>query len=46
MSENETNNMALNSLSNKGTSQNRKRVGRGMGSGTVSYTHLTLPTKA
>ena len=22
----------------------RKRVGRGMGSGTVSYTHLTLPT--
>ena len=34
MSENETNNMALNSLSNKGTSQNRKRVGRGMGSGT------------
>ena len=34
MSENETNNMALNSLSNKGTAQNRKRVGRGMGSGT------------
>jgi len=34
MSENKTNNMALNSLSNKGTSQNRKRVGRGMGSGT------------
>jgi large subunit ribosomal protein L15 len=34
MSENETNNMALNSLSNKGTSQNKKRVGRGMGSGT------------
>ncbi|MDO7598385.1 MAG: 50S ribosomal protein L15, partial [Flavobacteriaceae bacterium] len=26
--------MTLNSLSNKGTSQNRKRVGRGMGSGT------------
>ena len=34
MSENETNNMMLNSLSNEGTSQNRKRVGRGMGSGT------------
>ena len=34
MSENETNNMTLNSLSNEGTSQNRKRVGRGMGSGT------------
>jgi large subunit ribosomal protein L15 len=33
MSENETNNMALNSLSNKGTSQNRKRVGIGMVSG-------------
>ena len=29
MSENETNNMTLNSLSNEGTSQNRKRVGRG-----------------
>ncbi|MDG2093440.1 MAG: 50S ribosomal protein L15 [SAR86 cluster bacterium] len=26
--------MALNSLSNEGTAQNRKRVGRGMGSGT------------
>ena len=34
MSENETNKMSLNSLSSKGTSQNRKRVGRGMGSGT------------
>ena len=34
MSENETNNMSLNSLSSKGTAQNRKRVGRGMGSGT------------
>ena len=34
MSENETNNMTLNSLSNEGTSQNSKRVGRGMGSGT------------
>lgn len=34
MSENETNKMSLNSLSNKGTSKNRKRVGRGMGSGT------------
>ena len=34
MSENETNNMTLNSLSNEGTSQNRKRVGRGIGSGT------------
>ena len=31
MSENETNNMMLNSLSNEGTSKNRKRVGRGMG---------------
>jgi len=34
MSENDTNIMALNSLSNEGTAQNRKRVGRGMGSGT------------
>ena len=34
MSENDTNIMKLNSLSNEGTSQNRKRVGRGMGSGT------------
>ena len=34
MSENETNNISLNSLSSKGTAQNRKRVGRGMGSGT------------
>ena len=34
MSENDTNIMALNSLSNEGTVQNRKRVGRGMGSGT------------
>lgn len=34
MSENETNKMSLNSLSNEGTSKNRKRVGRGMGSGT------------
>jgi large subunit ribosomal protein L15 len=34
MSENDTNIMKLNGLSNKGTSQNRKRVGRGMGSGT------------
>ena len=34
MSEEETNKMNLNSLSNVGTSQNRKRVGRGIGSGT------------
>ena len=34
MSENDTNVMKLNSLSNEGTAQNRKRVGRGMGSGT------------
>ncbi|NDH74833.1 MAG: 50S ribosomal protein L15, partial [Rhodobacteraceae bacterium] len=33
MSESEANTMSLNSLSNKGTAQNRKRVGRGMGSG-------------
>jgi large subunit ribosomal protein L15 len=33
MSENNTNIMSLNSLTNKGTAQNRKRVGRGMGSG-------------
>jgi len=33
MSENNTNVMSLNSLINKGTAQNRKRVGRGMGSG-------------
>ena len=34
MSENDTNVMTLNSLGNQGTAQNRKRVGRGMGSGT------------
>jgi len=34
MSENDTNVMTLNSLTNQGTAQNRKRVGRGMGSGT------------
>ena len=34
MSEEVTNKMNLNSLSNAGTSQNRKRVGRGIGSGT------------
>ena len=34
MSEEVTNKMNLNSLSNVGTSQNRKRVGRGIGSGT------------
>jgi len=34
MSEKDTNIMALNSISNQGTAQNRKRVGRGMGSGT------------
>lgn len=34
MSENDTNIMTLNSLTNQGTAQNRKRVGRGMGSGT------------
>tara|TARA_E500000081_G_scaffold120190_1_gene124624 strand:+ start:31 stop:528 length:498 start_codon:yes stop_codon:yes gene_type:complete len=33
MSESEANSMSLNTLSNKGTAQNRKRVGRGMGSG-------------
>ena len=34
MSKEVTNKMNLNSLSNAGTSQNRKRVGRGIGSGT------------
>lgn len=34
MNEEVTNKMNLNSLSNVGTSQNRKRVGRGIGSGT------------
>ena len=34
MSEEATNNMNLNTLSNTGTAQNRKRVGRGIGSGT------------
>ena len=34
MSEEVTNKMNLNSLSNVGTSQNRKRIGRGIGSGT------------
>ena len=34
MSENDTNIMTLNSLTNQGTAHNRKRVGRGMGSGT------------
>ena len=34
MSQNDTKIMKLNSLSNEGTTQNRKRVGRGMGSGT------------
>ena len=34
MSEDTTNTMSLNTLSNQGTAQNRKRVGRGMGSGT------------
>jgi len=34
MSENDTNVMTLNSLANQGTAQNRKRVGRDMGSGT------------
>ena len=34
MNENDTNVMTLNSLANQGTAQNRKRVGRGMGSGT------------
>ena len=34
MSEQETNNLSLNNLSSKGTAQNRKRVGRGIGSGT------------
>ena len=34
MSEEVTNKMNLNTLSNAGTSQNRKRVGRGIGSGT------------
>ena len=49
--------MKLNAISdNPGSTRNRKRVGRGIGSGTgktsgsghkgpVSYTHLTLPTK-
>lgn len=34
MSEQEINNLSLNNLSSKGTAQNRKRVGRGIGSGT------------
>ena len=34
MTEEITNNLALNTLSNSGTVQNRKRVGRGIGSGT------------
>ena len=34
MSENDTSKMTLNSLTNEGTAQRRKRVGRGMGSGT------------
>ncbi len=34
MTEENTNNLALNTLSNPGTVQNRKRVGRGIGSGT------------
>jgi large subunit ribosomal protein L15 len=34
MSENDTSIMTLNSLTNEGTAQRRKRVGRGMGSGT------------
>ena len=34
MTEEITNNLALNTLSNPGTVQNRKRVGRGIGSGT------------
>ena len=33
MTEENTNKLALNTLSNSGTSQNRKRVGRGIGSG-------------
>ena len=43
MSENDTNIMALNSLSNEGTAQNRKRVGRGMGSGTGKTAAFVLP---
>ena len=48
------NNLALNTISDAATSKDKKRVGRGIGSGTgktagrghkaVSYTHLTLPT--
>ena len=48
--------MRLNELKdNPGSRKSRTRVGRGIGSGkgktagrghTVSYTHLTLPTKA
>ena len=34
MTEETTNNLALNTLSNPGTVQKRKRVGRGIGSGT------------
>tara|TARA_B110000305_G_scaffold113212_1_gene127421 strand:- start:629 stop:1144 length:516 start_codon:yes stop_codon:yes gene_type:complete len=34
MTEETTNNLSLNTLSNPGTAQNRKRVGRGIGSGT------------
>ena len=37
--------MRLNEIAdNAGARKARMRVGRGIGSGTVSYTHLTLPT--
>ena len=37
--------MKLNDIrDNEGARKGRIRVGRGIGSGTVSYTHLTLPT--
>ena len=38
--------MRLNELrDNPNARKSRTRIGRGIGSGTVSYTHLTLPTK-
>ena len=38
--------MELNSIKPAdGAKHAKRRVGRGIGSGPVSYTHLTLPTK-
>ena len=43
MTEETTNNLALNTLSNPGTVQKRKRVGRGIGSGTGKTAAFALP---